>query len=230
MARDLEQRYQTVEELAYALERFAGGVTFRLSNTPQGALALTPSVSMRVAKPGGQSTRRVEPEAVPARAAVLPRSRLGLVLAAAGVVAMLALFAVWALRVGRQLPAERVETRGIERPVKPAQPAVVAAPAPARTAAPAIAAPAPAAQVEVVAAPAPEARPEQPAAKSASRRKPRTQPRVPAPEQANTPAAAPARTPSLPSDWDERLIESPARAKPRSAADKAAGRLSSDDL
>jgi eukaryotic-like serine/threonine-protein kinase len=230
MARELDARYQSIDELGAALEQYAGGVTFRLSNTPQRALSMpTPIAPVRVSRQAttGATERRED--------LAKPDGRPKLVAAGvAGAVLMLVVLALLAMRSGSSERAVAHEGSGEPgaHEVEPA-PLVGAAPGAGPVASPPTVAPAAeAAPAAVEPLPLEHTAPKVagPAGARPSRRPGR------AVESATSAPAAPEAPkspsrPSLPSDWDERLIQVPARpVKPAPPAKTAAGRLSSDDL
>ena len=232
MAREPAQRFQSVTELAEALEPFAGGVTFRMSRTPQGPL---PIPTFRT---GAVVTEAAEGS-----------SRVGLWLGVGVIAGLLVLGGVglwWSLREpARDAQAAKAAPAPGAAAVAPAPVQNVAAAAPAVAApviapaptAPAAAIPAGAEPPADLAAPAAAAAapssgaPAAPSSARAARKRDRAAAAAAAPA-ASAPAASAG---NLPQDWDDRLsTQAPAAGRSGAAAGaprKAiAGKLTADDL
>lgn len=236
MARDIEQRFQSVEELAHALEPFAGGITFRMSHTPQGG-SFPVSASMRAGPPAAEQTA----------ARGRSRSRRKLAALAAFAVVLLVSAVLWASRNARELAVTEAAVSPAAHEVEPAPPAAPQ-PAVANTAPAALASdPAGAGDAEeqltpragVEPAPATEPQSSRTLGREPAVAEPTERPnarrrrvRAQAPE-VETPVAVGDARPTLPSDWDERLLKVPGpepRSAPRTAPNTSAGQLSADDL
>jgi eukaryotic-like serine/threonine-protein kinase len=213
MARDREQRHQSVAELGLALERFAGNATFR-STTASRSVRPASSANMQI--PGIPRLRAQFARGGRPRAAVI---------AAALLLALLASSLVWNTRApsfSAEAPPVAEEFRVQPRPLQTHAAALEVAPEP------------PASPRHQLPAP-PSARPASP------RKQGPASLRVPAPHTQNVAAPAPTprpeATPALPSDWDERIppgLPAPAghppRPEPASSGPNGAGQLSAEDL
>lgn len=234
MTREPDERFQTIEELALALEPFAGGMRYRVQRTlvdPAGMssdfpLARPPSVNSSHDHP------RTPLEIVLERRA---RSR-GRLRAAAAALALLACGAVglYGVRnryperaqVARPAPQPMAAAEQVIVPAEPEQPAGTAEVETSVSAAEAI----PNAIAPLPAAPAPAAvrgsnpRPSSPKHTSTSARDRHWISEPPAPETLAAPAA-PKRV--VPKDWDERLPSDSTRTPP---SEIPAGRIDAQDF
>jgi len=220
MARDPQQRFRSVAELAAVLEPFAGGVTFRLSKTPQIPLPLPAQLPIVTFTDTTQRSAAASAAAARRRKLALAGVALALVLAGLG---------LWAMRRPPVEPAGFVaKPAPAPAPVAavPPEPSAPAAGArPAAVAPPVVHATPPAAAPPTAAGAAGESR-----SQRASRKRERAEARAARAAEQERPAAD---SPALPSNWDERLPtaipQAPGNA-PATPRKSVAGDLSSDDL
>jgi serine/threonine protein kinase len=204
MAREPADRYATVEELALALEPFAGGSTFRLGSAIPGELEaprMTPA-GVRTARPS-------------------PASRRSPLLWIGVVAALLALgFVLWRTRQAE--PTVNADKPAAAHALRPPPVAAQPQPLPSTVPPPPVLdapAQAPATAQERV----PVGRDVPPPADSPAERR---APRAKRPQHAEPTADG-----KLPANWDERLRAVPADSHPGNApAPSAAGRIDKSDL
>lgn len=213
MARSPEQRFQSVEALALALEPYAGGATFRLPSSIPGELGA----------PGVRHTLGPSTGPLPVRST---RARWLWLLAAVGLMLSCALF--WRWQATRPSSAsERTNALGDDatRARPRAQPAAAAPQSTAEPSPPAAQAASPLPQG--ASAPLPQAIQEPKAEPVAPPAAPEPRTARSQRSQKKTSGANDAK-PKLEADWDERLPTAPTGARPSTGP--AAGRISKRDL